>query len=123
MTKIIKSPLNRRSAIKGAAASAAIVSGLSFTKRARAADTIKIGFVSPKTGPLAPFAESDDFVIGGVAEALKDGLTIDGTTYGVEIIVKDSQSNPNRAADVASDLILSDEVNLMVVSSTPETTN
>ncbi|MEM1400399.1 MAG: ABC transporter substrate-binding protein, partial [Pseudomonadota bacterium] len=47
----------------------------------------------------------------------------DGTTYGVEIIVKDSQSNPNRAADVASDLILSDEVNLMVVSSTPETTN
>ena len=123
MTKTNATPLSRRSAMKGAAASAAIVSGLSFTKRARAADTVKIGFVSPKTGPLAPFAESDDFVLGRVNEAFKDGLTIDGTTYGVEVIVKDSQSNPNRAADVASDLILSDEVNLMVVSSTPETTN
>lgn len=123
MTQKIKTGLSRRSVMKGAAASAAIVSGLSFTRRARAADTIRIGFVSPKTGPLAPFAESDDFVLGGVNAAFKDGLTIDGTTYGVEVIVKDSQSNPNRAADVASELILSDEVHLMVVSSTPETTN
>lgn len=37
--------------------------------------------------------------------------------------MKDSQSNPNRAADVANKLIVGDEVNLMLVASTPETTN
>ena len=40
-----------------------------------------------------------------------------------EVVVKDSQSNPNRAAEVAKELIVKDEVNLMLVSSTPETTN
>ncbi len=116
--------LDRRGMIKGGLASAALISSLSFTRRAHSADgTIKIGFVSPKTGPLAGFAESDDYILAGVKAVFKDGLTIDGTAYDVEVIVKDSQSNPNRAADVAAELILNDEVNLMVVSSTPETTN
>ncbi len=39
------------------------------------------------------------------------------------MIVKDSQSNPNRAAQVAKDLIVQDKVDLMLVASTPETTN
>jgi branched-chain amino acid transport system substrate-binding protein len=39
------------------------------------------------------------------------------------VIVKDSQSNPNRAAEVAKELIIDDEVDLMLVASTPETTN
>lgn len=116
--------ITRRGLIKRGAAGAALVSSLSFTRLAGARDgVIKIGFVSPKTGPLAGFAESDDYILAGVNAAFSEGLTIDGTTYGVEIIVKDSQSNPNRAADVAAELILDDEVNLMVVSSTPETTN
>ena len=37
--------------------------------------------------------------------------------------MKDSQSNPNRAAEVAKELIVSDKINLMLVASTPETTN
>ena len=37
------------------------------------------------------------------------GLTIGGKKYDVEIIDKDSQSNPQRAAQVANDLINSDE--------------
>jgi branched-chain amino acid transport system substrate-binding protein len=41
----------------------------------------------------------------------------------VQIIAKDSTSDPTRAAQVASDLITNDKVNLMVVASTPETTN
>ncbi|MFO1067713.1 MAG: ABC transporter substrate-binding protein [Geminicoccaceae bacterium] len=89
----------------------------------RAADVLKIGYVSPKTGPLAPFAEADDFVLGGLKETFAGGLDVGGTKYGVEILVKDSQSNPNRAAEVAGELILSDEVDLMTVASTPETTN
>ena len=124
MSKKNSSLITRRGLIKSGAAGAAIVSSLSFTRMAHAAGgVIKIGFVSPKTGPLAGFAESDDYILAGINAVFADGITIDGTTYGVEVIVKDSQSNPNRAADVAAELILDDEVNLMVVSSTPETTN
>jgi len=100
---------------------AILSSGLSTL--AYANDPIKIGYVSPQTGPLAGFGEADDYVIDSIREQFKDGLKIGDETYQIEIIVKDSQSNPNRAADVASELILKDEVDMILVSSTPETTN
>lgn len=116
--------ITRRGLIRSGVASATLVTSLGFTRMAHAqAGVIKIGFVSPKTGPLAGFAESDDYIVAGIDAVFADGITIDGTTYGVEVIVKDSQSNPNRAADVAAELILEHGVNLIVVSSTPETTN
>ncbi|SFZ86860.1 branched-chain amino acid transport system substrate-binding protein [Devosia enhydra] len=85
--------------------------------------TIKIGYVTPQTGPLAAFAEADDFVIKQVQDTLANSLETAGGPVNVEIIVRDSQSNPNRAAEVARQLIVSDEVQLIVVASTPETTN
>ena len=84
---------------------------------------IKIGYVSPQTGPLAAFGEADKFVIGEMQQALKGGIPIAGKKHAVEILVKDSQSNPNKAAESAADLILRDNVDLMLVASTPETTN
>ncbi len=86
-------------------------------------ETIKIGFVTPRTGPLAAFAEADIFTIKAMSKVLKDGVSIGGRKHPVEIVTKDSQSKPNRAAEVAAQLILKDKVNLMLVSSTPETTN
>jgi branched-chain amino acid transport system substrate-binding protein len=76
---------------------------------------IKIGYVSPQTGPLAGFAESDGYNIKAflAGEAGKN----------FDVVVKDSQSNPNRAAEVAKELIVSDKVSLVLVASTPETTN
>jgi branched-chain amino acid transport system substrate-binding protein len=87
------------------------------------AKAVKIGYVSPKTGPLAPFGEADDFILGGIRKSFGNGLKIAGETRNVRIITKDSQSDPNRAAQVASDLISNDQIDLMVVASTPETTN
>jgi branched-chain amino acid transport system substrate-binding protein len=84
---------------------------------------IKIGYVSPQTGPIAAFGEADNFILAGVRQAFGAGLAIAGKTHPVEILVKDSQSDPNRAAEVAADLILKDGIDLMVVASTPETTN
>jgi branched-chain amino acid transport system substrate-binding protein len=85
--------------------------------------TIKIGYVSPQTGPLAAFGEADGYVQEQIAELLSEGIEINGTLHPIEIIVKDSQSDPNRAAEVAADLILDDEVDMILVASTPETTN
>jgi branched-chain amino acid transport system substrate-binding protein len=86
-------------------------------------EAIKIGYVSPKTGPLAAFAEADDYIIGGVTEAVGAGIVNGSTTYPIEIVQKDSQSDPNRAAEVAGELIQDDGVDLIVVAGTPETTN
>ena len=115
---------NRRTFMKASAATgAALAAGGVFAPAARAAKTIKIGYVSPQTGPLAPFGEADKFVTANFQSFAKDGLKIGNATYPVEVIVKDSQSNPNRAAEVAKELIVSDKIDLMLVASTPETTN
>ncbi|MFN3538026.1 MAG: ABC transporter substrate-binding protein [Brevundimonas sp.] len=84
---------------------------------------LRIGFVSPQTGPLAAFGEADRFVLDGVRRALSGGIRSAGSSWQVDIIARDSQSNPNRTAEVASDLILRDEVDLIVASSTGDTTN
>ena len=105
--------LSRRGVPKSGAAGVALA-GLGVPAIAQG-KKIKLGYVSPQTGPLAPFAEADNFVIGGIREAVKAGIKIGSGTQPVEIIVKDSQSNPNRAAEVASDLILKDQVDLMLV--------
>lgn len=88
-----------------------------------AADTIKIGYVSSQTGALASFGETDKWVIEHMQSELKDGIVVNGKKYAVEIILKDSQSNPNRAGEVANDLILKDKVNLILTAGTPETAN
>ncbi|MER8961717.1 ABC transporter substrate-binding protein [Mesorhizobium sp. M0701] len=79
--------------------------------------------VSPRSGPLALFGQADEFVLGTVKSALDKGLQIGGKVFPVEIVSKDTQSNSNRAAEVTSELILSDKVDLVLVSSAPETVN
>ncbi len=85
--------------------------------------TIKLGYVTPKTGSLAGFGEADDYVLGSMRDIFKSGLQIGGKSYPVQIVPKDTQSDPNRAAAVAGDLINTDNVDVVLVSSTPETTN
>jgi branched-chain amino acid transport system substrate-binding protein len=111
--------LSRRHAIQGGAALALATLG----PLARAAETVKIGFVSPQTGPLAPFGEADKWVIEQLRAAFQDGMTIGGRKVAVQIVLKDSQSNPNRAGEVANDLILKDKVALILTAGTPETAN
>ena len=94
--------LTRRNLLKSSAAT-----GLSLATGALAAPAIaqgakiRLGYVSPQSGPLAAFAEADQFILDGFA------ATEAGQNF--EVIVKDSQSNPNRAADVARELIIDDQ--------------
>ena len=115
---------SRRKFIKTSAATgAALAAGSVFAPAVRAARTIKLGYVSPQTGPLALFGEADKFVIANFLSTVKGGIKIGGATYPIEVVVKDSQSNPNRAAEVAKELIVGNKIDLMLVASTPETTN
>ena len=115
--------INRRTLIKSGAAVIAAPALLNANSASAQAKVIKIGHVSPKTGPLAGFGEADEFILKLVRDDLAKGLQSGGKTYQVQIISKDSQSSGSRAAEVASELILSDKIDLMVTSGTPDTTN
>lgn len=88
-----------------------------------AAQTFKIGYVAPQTGPLSVFAEPDPFTLEAIRKLVAGGIQSGGKNYAVEIIYKDSQSSAARAADVTGDLIMKDKVDIVVSGCTPETTN
>jgi branched-chain amino acid transport system substrate-binding protein len=58
-----------------------------------------------------------------VQRALVGGLKVGGRTHPVEILVRDSQSSPERAGDLARELITRDQVTMLLAAPTPETTN
>ncbi|MES2815853.1 MAG: ABC transporter substrate-binding protein [Pseudomonadota bacterium] len=108
--------ITRRKLLKsGAATGLALASPGLFAPAIAQGAKIRIGYVSPQSGPLAGFAESDAYNI--------EAFLATEVGQNFEVIVKDSQSDPNRAASVAKELIVDDEINLMIVASTPETTN
>ena len=112
------------SGIKGAASTNTSSSSATSSSGASASTTpIKIAFIQPETGDLAEFATSDNWILGKIqaTSQFKNGLKIGGKTYQVEISRYDTQSDPTRAGQIASQAILSDNVDLIVTSSTPET--
>jgi len=90
-----------------------------------ATGTITIGFITPLTGALAGFASGDKYVLDQIKQSsvYKNGIKIGGKTYKIDIVVQDSQSDPTRAGQVAQQLILQNHADLILTTSTPETTN
>ena len=64
--------------------------------------TLKIGYVSPQTGSLSSFAQSDSFVLKRLAPVLAKGFSKNGKTYAIDIIVEDSQSTTTQASAVTT---------------------
>jgi branched-chain amino acid transport system substrate-binding protein len=104
---------------------AACSSGSKISPAASSTSTINIGYIAPFTGSLAGFASADKFVVSTIRNtpAFAKGFKAGGKTYQVNIIVNDSQSDPNRASQLARQLVLNDNVDLLLTSSTPETVN
>ena len=86
---------------------------------------ITIGWIHPLTGPLAGFGAPDLWVISKIKQTapFKNGFKVGGKTYPVTIKSYDSQSSVTRAGDLARTAILSDGVDMLLASSTPETVN
>jgi branched-chain amino acid transport system substrate-binding protein len=125
-----RSPLSRRGFLGaaglalggGLAGVAGCSSGLkSSASGSGSGGTIKIGFISPETGQLSVFTQSNGYVIGQVRSALSKGLTIGGKKYSVDIISGDSQSSSARAAAVAAQMVQQDSVDVLIATATPET--
>ena len=85
---------------------------------------IKIGVVMPKTGALAAFGPADEWAAGLTAEVVGDGMTLgDGKKHSINFLLRDCQSDSNRAAQIAGDLIQNDNVDILLGSVTPDVTN
>ena len=115
--------VSRRTFIVGGASALAAPAILRSTRSFAAATPIRIGFVTPQTGPLAFFGEPDAFVMKRFEKLLVEGAKSGGETAPIEILVRDSQSSANRAAEVASQLILGDEVDMVIAAGGPDTVN
>ncbi len=130
----IEQPLSRRSLLRGigagtlAVGAGGILSACSSAIKGAGSGTtgtITIGFITPLTGNLAGFASGDQYVLSQIRQSsvYKNGLKIGGKTYKINIVVQDRQSNPTRAGQVAQQLILQNHADLIITTSTPETTN
>lgn len=127
--------ISRRSLIKGAGAGslalsaggllAACSSKIKGSGSGGSTKGITIGWIHPLTGPLAGFGAPDNWVISKIKATTpyKNGFKIGGKTFDVTIKSYDTQSSPTRAGDLAKSAILSDKVDLLLASSTPETVN
>ncbi len=83
---------------------------------------IKVGFSSPGTGIYASFGVPDGWCVDKWNAIFKDGLLCgDGLVHPITIIVKDNQSDSNRASQVTGDLINNDKVDIVICDSTPDT--
>ena len=61
----------------GAVGLALLNPGSIFAQGADGANTIRVGFISPRTGALAGFGEADGYVLELARKSLKDGLTVE----------------------------------------------
>lgn len=107
---------NRRQVMKGLAAGVA-AGALATPGIVRAAtDTIRIGYIDQLTGIRGNFGETAPWVVDQIKEHLKGGLEVGGKTYDVEILVRDSQSDPNRMGSLGNELVLREDVDLLLVA-------
>ena len=127
-----KKGMKRRTFLKnvgltGAAMGASLCMPGVIKKSWAAKDSILVGHPSSLTGPLAGLGEPTEWVTKRALEAInKDGgiyIKEAGRKLPVEVKIVDTQSDPAKSGDMASKLILKDQIDLMLVMYTPDVVN
>ena len=79
----LRSGVSRRTVIQAGVGLVAAPAVLRVIPANAQSKVIKIGNVSPRTGPLAGFGEADPFIIDQVKVILAKGIQSGGKTYSV----------------------------------------
>jgi branched-chain amino acid transport system substrate-binding protein len=91
---------------------------------AEAGRPIRIGLVTAKIGPLAPFGKANEWWADLGLAAVRAGIVCgDGKVRTVALSVRDCRSDPSVAARIASDLISEERVDLIMCSGGSEVVN
>ncbi len=81
-----------------------------------------IGYCRPVTGALAAYGIPNEYVMKRAMEAYGDGIVCaDGKKHPIKIVAKDTQSDTNRAAQVAGDAINNDKADIIMGGGTVDT--
>jgi len=118
----------KKTGVVGAAIGASAISP-ALTKSVFAAnrDHILIGHPSSLTGPLAGLGEPTSWVTDRIVNEInKDGgiyIKEAGKKLPIKVKIVDVESNPNKASEMASRLIMRDKIDLMLVMYTPDVVN
>ena len=115
--------LTRRAFTRLAGGAALAAPFLSHRAFAQDPGRIRIGFIGPRSGPLGVFGDGDPFIVDTFNRKWADGIEINGKTYGLDLILADTQSDPVRASQVTKDLINGEALDMVITTSTPETVN
>ena len=84
-------PSRRR--VLGQLAAGAVAAQLPIRALAQTGRTLRIGFVSPQTGPLAAFGEANRWTIDSLRSALAEGVVINGTRHPIEVVLKEDRKS------------------------------
>jgi branched-chain amino acid transport system substrate-binding protein len=107
----------KRRSVLTLAAGATLAAGLSIGSTAFAGETVKIGAVAPKSGPLAGGAAVTHWptIRLWVSEVNgRGGLNIDGTQKLIELIEYDDKTNPGEHIKAVNRLITQDKVDMLL---------
>ncbi|MFH2131105.1 MAG: ABC transporter substrate-binding protein [bacterium] len=75
---------------------------------------IKVGVLSPLSGPAAPWGQIGIPAYDAFIELInKDGMKIGDKTYNFELVIVDDKNTPEGGADAAKKLIYQDKVNFI----------
>lgn len=103
---------------------AAPASSTTVTSSAETGRPVKIGYIVPVTGPLASFSSGAKWAQKHFEDAIGEGIIFgDKMKHPVQVLLTDTQSDSNRAAQVTADMILNNKVDLIFASCTPPTVN
>ena len=133
MGKKSKKDISRRDFMKkvgkGTAALGAVSLMPKLARPVQAAkrDYILIGHPSSLTGPLAGLGEPTKWVNERVLKTINKGGGIyikdRGKKLPVKVKILDTESSPQKSAEIASRLIVGDKIDLMLVMYTPDVVN
>ncbi|MCL4371253.1 MAG: ABC transporter substrate-binding protein [Chloroflexi bacterium] len=108
----------------GETTSTTAASSTTVSASAEAGREIKLGVVTPQTGPLAVFGIADKWSAELTNKTVANGLVLgDGKKHPVTTVSRDTQSDSNRAAQVAGDLITNEKVDILLAAGAPDTVN
>src|SRR4051812_50171845 len=113
---------NRRTLLQaglGALAAPAILRVIPVNAQSR---VIKIGHVSPRTGPIAPFGEADPYILEQIQKVVEKGISNGGRTYPGQNISQESQTSTPPAPGDGAEPVLRGKGDLLGAAGTPPPT-
>ena len=108
-----KGGMTRRALLGRAAAAGAMTLAAPAIVRAQDA-TIKIGYIGSLSGIRAIFGETENWTIAQMQARLAEGIEVGGKKYGVELVIRDNQSDLNRSGSIATELVMREQCNLVL---------